>query len=52
MYKRQIKDIRTKCLRSNNPCNVVTATVNGLMSLRDAQQVAAVRGKTPKEILG
>ena len=47
-----IKDIRTKCLRSNNPCNVVTATVNGLMSLRDAQQVAAVRGKTPKEILG
>ena len=47
-----IKDIRTKCLRSNNPCNVVTATVNGLMSLRDAEQVAAVRGKTPKEILG
>ena len=47
-----IKDIRTKCLRSNTPCNVVTATVNGLMSLRDAQQGAAVRGKTPKEILG
>ena len=37
-----IKDIRTKCLRSNNPQNVVTATMEGLKSLRDAQQVAAV----------
>ena len=45
-----IKDIRTKCLRSNNPCNVVTATINGLASLRDAEQVAAVRGKSAKEI--
>jgi len=47
-----IKDIRTKCLRSNNPCNVVTATIKGLASLRDAEQVGAVRGKTAKEILG
>ncbi len=47
-----IKDIRTKCLRSNNPCNVVHATIQGLASLRDAEQVAAVRGKTAKEILG
>ncbi len=47
-----IKDIRTKCLRSNNPCNVVNATIQGLASLRDAEQVAAVRGKTAKEILG
>ncbi|MEA5010779.1 MAG: 30S ribosomal protein S5 [Angelakisella sp.] len=47
-----IKDIRTKCLRSNNPCNVVTATFNGLAALRDAEQVAATRGKTAKEILG
>ena len=47
-----ITDIRTKCLRSNNPCNVVTATFAGLAALRDAQQVAAVRGKTAKEILG
>ncbi len=47
-----IKDIRTKCLRSNNPCNVVNATINGLASLRDAEQVAAMRGKTAKEILG
>ena len=39
-----IKDIRTKCLRSNNPANVVAATMQGLASLRDAQQVAAVRG--------
>ena len=38
------KDIRTKCLRSNNPANVVAATMQGLVSLRDAQQVAAVRG--------
>ncbi len=47
-----IKDIRTKCLRSNNPCNVVTATVNGLCALKDLEQVAAVRGKSVKEIIG
>ncbi len=47
-----IKDIRTKALRSNNPCNVVRATVQGLASLRDAAQVAAVRGKSVKEIIG
>lgn len=47
-----IKDIRTKSIRSNNPCNVVRATVNGLASLRDAQQVAELRGKTVDEILG
>lgn len=47
-----IKDIRTKALRSNNPCNVVRATVEGLKSLRDASQVAAVRGKSVKEIIG
>ena len=47
-----IKDIRTKALRSNNPCNVVRATVQGLASLRDVNQVAAVRGKSAKEILG
>ena len=38
-----IKDIRTKCLRSNNPANVVAATMEGLKSLRNAQQVAAYR---------
>ena len=39
-----IKDIRTKSLRSNNPQNVVAATMEGLKSLRDAEQVAAARG--------
>ncbi len=46
-----VKDIRTKALRSNNPCNVVRATFQGLMALRTAEQVAAVRGKSVKEIL-
>lgn len=46
-----IKDIRTKALRSNNPCNVVRATLKGLSELRTAEQVAAVRGKSVKEIL-
>ena len=47
-----IKNIRTKCLRTNNPANVVAATMEGLKSLRNAAQVAAVRGKTPEEIQG
>ena len=47
-----IRDIRTKCLRTNNPANVVAATMQGLKSLRDAAQVAAVRGKAPEEIQG
>lgn len=46
-----IKDIRTKALRSNNPCNVVRATLEGLKQLRTAQEVAALRGKSVKEIL-
>ena len=46
-----IKDIRTKSLRSNNPCNVVRATIQGLASLRDAEQVAEIRGKSVKEVL-
>ena len=45
-----IKDIRTKCLRSNNPHNVVAAAMVGLKSLRNAEQVAAMRGKTVAEI--
>ena len=45
-----IKNIRTKSLRSNNPCNVVRATMACLTSLSDAEQVAALRGKTVKEI--
>lgn len=47
-----ISDIRAKCLRSNNPGNVVAATMQGLQSLRSVEQVSAVRGKTPGEILG
>ena len=47
-----IRNIRTKCLRTNNPANVVAATMEGLKSLRNAAQVAAVRGKTPEEIQG
>ena len=47
-----IKDIRTKSLRSNNPCNVVRATINGLTSCTTVEEVAAKRGKTAKEILG
>ena len=47
-----ISDIRTKTLRSKNPCNVVRATVAGLASLRDAAEVAAIRGKSVKEIIG
>ncbi len=46
-----IKDIRTKALRSNNPCNVVRATIKGLASLRTAEEVASLRGKTVEEIL-
>ena len=47
-----IKDIRTKSLRSNNPCNVVRATINGLASCTTAAEVAEKRGKSVKEILG
>ena len=47
-----IKNIRTKCLRTNNPANVVAATMEGFKSLRNAAQVAAVRGKTPEEVQG
>ena len=45
-----IKDIRAKSLRSNNPNNVVSATMEGLLSLRDTEQVAAVRGKSADEL--
>ena len=47
-----IRDIRTKSLRSNNPQNVVTATVEGLKTLRCAEDVARTRGKTVDEIQG
>ena len=47
-----IKDIRSKALRSNNPCNVVRATIDGLSKLRNVDEVSAVRDRSAKEILG
>ena len=47
-----IKNITARCLRSNNPQNVVKATMEGLKALRTAEQVAAIRGKTVEEIVG
>ena len=47
-----IKDIRSKCLRSNNPNNVVNATFDGLKALRTPEEVARTRGKSVEEILG
>ena len=47
-----IKNICAKCMRSNNPQNVVKATMAGLMTLRSPEQVAAVRGKSVEEIVG
>ena len=47
-----IKDIRSKCLRSNNPNNVVNATFEGLKALRTPEEVARTRGKSVEEILG
>ena len=45
-----IRDIRAKSLRSNNPYNAVRATINGLTSVRSAETIAELRGKTVKEI--
>ena len=47
-----IKNICAKSLRSNNPQNVVKATMQGLQSLRSPEQVAAIRGKSVEEIVG
>ena len=47
-----ISNIRTKCLRSNNPQNVVKAAMQGLMTLRSPEQVAAIRGKSVEEVVG
>ena len=47
-----ISNIRTKCLRSNNPNNVVGAAFEGLKSMRSVEQVAKIRGKSVEEIVG
>ena len=47
-----IRNITARCLRSNNPQNVVKATMVGLTSLRSPEQIAAIRGKSVEEIVG
>ena len=47
-----IKDIRTKSYGTNNPINMVKATIQGLAHLRTAEEVAKMRGKTVEELLG
>ena len=47
-----ISNIRSKCLRSNNPQNVVKATMQGLQTLRTPEEVARIRTKTVEEIVG
>ncbi len=47
-----ISNIRAKCLRSNNPINVVKATVQGLSELRLAEEVAKTRGITVEDVKG
>ena len=47
-----IRDIRTKSLRSNNPKNMVGATIQGLANLKNVKDIASLRGKTEEEILG
>ena len=46
-----IKDITTKSYGSNNPVNCVKATFDGLIKLRNAEQIAAIRGKSVEEIV-
>ncbi|NEZ46633.1 30S ribosomal protein S5 [Clostridium niameyense] len=47
-----LKDVRAKSLGSNNPRNMVNATINGLSRLRTVEDIAKLRGKTVEEILG
>ena len=47
-----IADVTSKSLGSNTPINMISATVNGLMQLKEAEEVAKLRGKSVEEILG
>ena len=47
-----ISNILTKSLRSDNQINIVRATIQGLASMKSAEQVAKLRGKSVEEILG
>lgn len=46
-----VKNIRAKCLRSNNPTNVIKATIEGLKSLRSVEQVAKTRGISTQQVI-
>ncbi|QYZ65826.1 MAG: 30S ribosomal protein S5 [Gammaproteobacteria bacterium (ex Lamellibrachia satsuma)] len=47
-----VQNVLAKCIGTNNPMNVVRATINGLKEMADAESAAAKRGKTVEEILG
>ena len=47
-----VKNIRTKSIGSNNPINMVKATLEGLKQLRNAEEIAKLRGKTVEELMG
>lgn len=47
-----VHNVLAKCIGTNNPINVVRATINGLTSMRDAKQIAAKRGLTVEQITG
>lgn len=47
-----VQNVLAKCIGTNNPINVVQATIKGLRMMADAANVAAKRGKTVEEILG
>ena len=47
-----LKDVRAKCLGSRNPRNMVNATIEGLKSLKTAEDIAALRGKKVEDLLG
>lgn len=47
-----VRDVLTKSLGSNNAINVVTATMAGLASMKTVEEVARLRGRTPKQIMG
>ncbi|AFL76031.1 30S ribosomal protein S5 [Thiocystis violascens] len=47
-----VQNVLAKCIGTNNPINVVRATVQGLRTMNDAETIAAKRGKTVEQILG
>ena len=47
-----VNNVLAKCIGTNNPINVVRATINGLTEMRDAKHIASKRGLTVEEITG